>query len=123
MADKVKDEKETEVEYVSLNLFKTFDNVGDAIEGQYLGTTSIDMDGQPLDQHVMLTSEGIVKFNSSAQLSSLTLMPRGSRIKVTFKGVIKGSRVKAFDIQMPKASFDKYVESGLTGTLPELPHG
>lgn len=95
----------TEEGFISLNGFKLFENVGDSLEGRYIASSIMIMNNQEVKQHTFLTETGLVKFNSTAQLDVIEHLPKGSYIRITYKGVTKGSPVKMYDIAMREADF------------------
>lgn len=124
-----------EDEFVSLTGFAVFENVGDKIRGQYGGVMhGIDFtreDGtvsKPIPQHILITSDGVVRANETVQMAILRGVDPGTEVEIEYTGEAKtraGYRVKRFDIRVRRSilnkSVGKIVEAQRAGLLAPPP--
>lgn len=91
---------------VSINGFKTFDQIGDTLSGEIVGSSWLEMeDGRRMRQHVLLTDDGLFTINETAQLRVLGGIDPGTRVDIVYQGEINvngGRRVRKFDIKIPR---------------------
>jgi len=124
-------------EMVSINDFAEFDQPGAMLEGTFAGvirSAAGEDVAAVIPQFVMVTKKGgIVRFNSTMQLSVLDALPIGSALRVTFKGDVptrSGYRVKRFDIQVSPSAVAGFIEgikrlsiAGPVRSMPNTPSG
>lgn len=104
-------------EYVEIDGFTTFENPGDVVTGALLGNVIPEVESEPgekpkkpIRQWLILTPEGITRFNTTSQLDSLLHIPNGTQVRVVFQGENKtasGYKVKVFSIGVLKSQMDR----------------
>lgn len=92
-----------------------FEKKGDKIDGYYIKTTEVTIDGRPVKKHIFKTAKGLVSVLGQFQLGQqLAEVPTGSRVVAVLLGIQKlkaGKTMKLYDV-----SFDD--EDGLdSGTV------
>lgn len=82
--------------------FYQFAKKGQAREGAYLGSETIDIDGSPTLRHSMDTKEGLISFLGGVQLDGLLAkVAIGEVCRLEFVGLVKtrgGTSVKTFKL-------------------------
>ncbi len=111
------DEEVQPDEYVEIDGFTTFENAGDAVTGALLGNVIPEVETEPgekpkraVRQWLILTPEGITRFNTTSQLDSLLNIPTGTQVRVVFQGETKtaaGYKVKVFSIGVLKSQMQR----------------
>jgi hypothetical protein len=109
-------------ETVDLNGFAAFEAEGDAVSGILLGSSMVvSEENKTYAQFILLSDEGIVRVNETAQLQILRHIPAGIPVTIVYQG--KTGRMKLFSVRIPRAALPDVTRQAMRGmgAMPAAP--